>query len=82
MRQQRILWINPGCHLIHSGTLRKDGCLILDNTILCLGNIEITLVLDVALAVVVGYGEEHFHSDILWLEVPALLGESEYEESG
>ena len=59
MRQQRILWINPGCHLIHSGTLRKDGCLILD----------ITLVLDVELAVVVGYGEEHFHSDILWLEV-------------
>ena len=82
MRQQRILRINPCRYLIHTCPFRKNGCLIFDHTVMSLNHLEVSLILDMELALVVLGSKEHLHADILRIKTPDIENDFSFKFLG
>ena len=68
MRQERILRINPGTYLIHTGPLREHFHLIGSLAVLVGNETELVHCLEVEFTLLVGNGEQHLDSYILRLK--------------
>ena len=69
MGQERVLGIDTRRHLIHTGTLGKDGSLELRHAVIELDERELALLLDMEPSLAVGCHEQHLDTDLLGEDV-------------